>query len=324
MELLVVIAIIGILIALLLPAVQSAREAARRMQCTNNLKQLSLAFLTHEGTHGFFPTGGWGVDWLGVPGRGFGREQPGGWGYNILPYLEQETLHRLGEGLSSSARLEAGKTRAQTPLLMAYCPSRRAPQVIPFTLDRNPRPDDLYDIPKGTLVAKGDYAVSVGDSTNTSPRVGGGNPRPTTLAEGDNPAFPWNSAQADVLTGVSYLRSEVGVAMVRDGTSNTYMLGEKYMEPDNYLSGINAGDDQSWYGSNSTDNSRSTSLSIGPPRQDRNGYNFYQGFGSAHPGGCNFSFCDGSVRTISYSIAPEIHRRLGNRRDMQPVDAGGF
>ncbi len=114
------------------------------------------------------------------------------------------------------------------------------------------------------------------------------------------------------------------MAMIQDGTSNTYMLGEKYMEPENYLSGLNAGDDQSWYGSNSTDNSRSTSLSIGPPRQDRNGYSFHQGFGSAHPGGCNFAFCDGSVRTISYSITAEIHRRLGNRCDKQPVDAGDF
>ena len=94
-ELLVVITIIGILIALLLPAVQAAREAARQLQCKNNLKQISLAALNHEHVNRWLPTGGWSDCFVGDPNAGFGKLQPGGFFYNILPYMEQQALHDL-------------------------------------------------------------------------------------------------------------------------------------------------------------------------------------------------------------------------------------
>ena len=95
-ELLVVITIIGILMSLLLPAVQSAREAARQTQCKNNLSQIGKATLEHVAQYEFFPTGGWGYGWAGDPDRGFNIQQPGGFFYNILPFLEQRNLWQLG------------------------------------------------------------------------------------------------------------------------------------------------------------------------------------------------------------------------------------
>ena len=137
-ELLVVIAIIGILIALLLPAVQAARESARQLRCSNNLKQLGLAAVNHEEAHGHFPTGGWGWGWVGDPDRGFSKHQPGGWVFNLLPFLEQEALWELAKDGNAGPpfndapkphhtqeQLQGANRATKTLLTMFNCPSRR-------------------------------------------------------------------------------------------------------------------------------------------------------------------------------------------------------
>src|SRR5688500_4486520 len=103
-ELMVAIAIIGALLGFLLPAFQAARESARRTQCQNNLKQIGLAVLNYHDQHNTFPHGGWGHEWVGVPERGIGMSQPGGWIYSTLPNLGYLTLRDAGSGQTGSAR----------------------------------------------------------------------------------------------------------------------------------------------------------------------------------------------------------------------------
>ncbi len=121
-ELLVVIAIIGILIALLLPAIQAAREAGRRTQCKNNLKQMGLAAQNHLSTQKFFPTSGWGWSWVGDADRGFGINQPGGWIYNILPFIEGGSVRSMGKGMSSAAKYDAQAQMQGIVLPFFNCP----------------------------------------------------------------------------------------------------------------------------------------------------------------------------------------------------------
>ena len=150
-ELLVVIAIIGILIGLLLPAVQAAREAARRIQCQNNLKQLALAWQIHENTVKSYPSGGWGYRWLGIPELGFGKKQPGGWTFSVLPFLEQRALYDLGGNSASLLR------QASTPLSVLHCPSRRGAELYPCV------PAVVFrEAGHAPFVSRSDYAANCG------------------------------------------------------------------------------------------------------------------------------------------------------------------
>ena len=270
-ELLVVLAIIGILVAILLPAVQAAREAARRTQCRSHLKQLGLAFIGHESVHGFLPTGGWaqkGTKWAwgGVPGRGFGFKQPGGWGYTTLPFLEQQALFDLGKGTSGNAFLEAGGKRITTAIPVHYCPSRRLAQTYPNTLVRL-KPYDHYGSDRPQMVAKTDYSANLGDRKQSWP---GGNP-PWTLKEADDPEqFDWSNVVAESRsehTGISFSYSCLQFREITDGLSSTYMIGEKYMDPLAYENGDSHGDDGTVYACHNSDTHRSAHSRF-PPQHD--------------------------------------------------------
>src|SRR5580704_2621702 len=133
-ELLVVITIIGILVSLLLPAVQSAREQARLTQCKNNIKQLAMGCQTHVSTYQYFPGGGWGWGWIGDPTHGSGNTQPGGWIYNILPYIDQQNVHDLQLGQTGAGLAAAAGRMLSTPLAVLSCADRRTLQTYPTWL----------------------------------------------------------------------------------------------------------------------------------------------------------------------------------------------
>ena len=126
--------------------------------------------------------------------------------------------------------------------------------------------------------------------------------------------------------GVIFRRSQCMMADITNGASNTYLIGERYLSPDNYTNGVNQGDDQGYFIGYDYDTSRwvqlgtPTTTGYLPPMQDTPGYVSYNLFGSAHSGGLNMAFCDGAIQFISYQIDPETHRRLGNREDGNPVD----
>ncbi|MEM8680636.1 MAG: DUF1559 domain-containing protein [Planctomycetota bacterium] len=329
-ELLVVIAIIGILVALLLPAVQAAREAARRTQCSNNLRQIGLAALTHESSKKTLPAGGWGNRWSGDPDMGFGASQPGGWIYQLMPFLEEGPVFFIGEGLDPVAKKAALLKQKMTPVNAFACPSRR-----PDGLGFGAEPSINADLPPGGIVAKSDYAGNGG--CNIPQGAGPAGPGRSDCTDHYDlyPSYPNGGPCRGMVEkdftrrfdGPIIPRFPVKLVQVKDGTSKTIFAAERYLPKSIHSVDSRAdypSDNNSMYQGHDWDIMRYASaweqfgVMPGVPAPDSSGEDLNSGtyrFGGSHPGGFLAVHCDDSVHNVSYDIDPFVWQRLGSRKD---------
>jgi prepilin-type N-terminal cleavage/methylation domain-containing protein len=336
-ELLVVIAIIGILVALLLPAIQAAREAARRLECQNNLKQVGLALQNFESAKKVFPTGGDRYsprleDSLnnGVPE---GPEKQGlGWGYQLLPFLE----------LQSALNVKTTNELKSIFVTMYFCASRGRAGLA-ADIQNSPLGVILSDYASATPCGYTDYQQTTAYVPYLSAAYTTPNARNlifgcTTVATcittvPDDETYlgvivrtPWRRtpAPARFANNVPF---PIKMKQITDGTSNTMVISEKFNRPDLYDGSTFAwSDDRGWSDGWDPDTVRSMCFE---PREDsltvtdaiiNKGQADVPFFGSAHPGLMNSVFADGAVHTIRYEVDPFVFDRIGSREDGQIVD----
>jgi len=333
-ELLVVIAIIGILVSLLLPAVQAAREAARRMQCTNNLKQLALGCHNFEVSRGYFPRGN-----NAQPNAIFPEGGNTSWLFVALGYIEQDALYQQVVGAGS---LNNAVTRGILPKKhpLVRCPS------------------DGFQAGNQRLCS---YIASTGPTCNNPPsgcpapfqlhcngQIGSGATIPPALAPpthpGYGPSTSWGNTANSGDTRGMFARggAQIRHSDVTDGTSNTIFLGETLPEFCEFQ--IYNGNGPGWAGGNyiaqgqtiqpinwkidrmvvvpagfsSCGCNPNTNPSANRARCIMN-WAVTWGFKSNHPGGSTFAFTDGSVHFISETIDMRVYQYLGCRHDGQPA-----
>jgi prepilin-type N-terminal cleavage/methylation domain-containing protein/prepilin-type processing-associated H-X9-DG protein len=304
-ELLVVIAIVAVLIGLLLPAVQKVREAASRMACANNLKQIALAAHDYHGDHGKFPTGArLPVDVGGRPALGTNV-----W-VELLPYIEQDNLYRKWDHNDNRNNVAGGRNATQAQVIrILLCPSDPLPQpVVELTAAGWRSPPWSW----------GFYGMtSYGGNAGTR----------------STPTAPSRD-------GVFFIDSKVRLADVTDGSSNTFLFGERFHRDPEFdlrqpvvLPGIaSIAELGRWgYVANAgvmANVTLSTPVKINyrvPPEGDRlTVEDRICAFGSGHPGGANFAFADGSVRFLHDSTPPSTLQALSTRCGEEVVSDGDF
>jgi prepilin-type N-terminal cleavage/methylation domain-containing protein/prepilin-type processing-associated H-X9-DG protein len=317
-ELLVVIGIIAVLIGLLVPAVQKVREAASRMRCTNNLKQLALACHGYHDAHGHLPPGGI---------RSFPNDTPaynqGGWTVYVLPYMEQENLFRQIPNLGVLYRdavteaIAAGIIPPRLPYLR--CPSDPDGSDLPLT---------NYVASQGPQCWRGKCGAAYDPNQQYCNGTSDDPPRPlTSLIYPGYTASPNQGRTLDA-SGVRGMFGTYGPRVnllgATDGTSSTLLLGET-------LPGENQSRNGHWALAgpgralstiipinHHTDYLGNDGCTAAPDRYFANA-NVADGFKSRHPGGANFALADGSVRFLSQTIDHRTYQHLGCRNDGQPV-----
>jgi len=282
-ELLVVIAIIGILVALLLPAVQAARESARRTQCTNNLKQLALGAHNHHDTYKKLPNGGehWSIapEYNASGSPLINEDQRAGWGFQVLPFIEQQIVWEGGNKPTVAEK----QIQAMGAVIPAFfCPSKRAPRILP--------PIAAWYGPSGTYPhAPIDYAGSNHDNTGA------------------------------IVRNTSAPSQTISLAGVTDGTSNVMLFAEKRLNRA-FLGSYQSDDNEGYTCGWDHDVMRFATREPRPDFTNSGGGDGEQRFGASHPGGFIAANCDGSVRFISYTITLTMFTRYGDRRDGQTLE----